>query len=134
MEKSNFAKMISTNSKDNLVLQRIEALKKFKASNSHYVLFLNSSVILHNTTTLKTLVNQDQNIIAPMIRKKIFQPALKQTFYNIGYNESHTFEMKFPNQFLNNLMKTNVVPNSTWPNERYHVCNKLIMASKDILI
>ena len=70
-----------------------------------------------------------------MIRKNIFQPSLKQTFYNIGYNESHTFEMKFQNQFLNNLMKHNVVPNSTWPNERYHVCsNKIIMASKYVPI
>ena len=123
MEESNFTKIISTNSKDNLVLQRIEALKKFKASNSQYVLFLNSSVILHNNSTLKTLVKQDQNIIAPMIRKKIFQPTLIQTCYKIGYNESDTFELKFQNQFFNNLMEHNVVPNSTWANERYHVSN-----------
>ena len=122
MKESNFAKIISTNSKDNLVLQRIEALEKFKASNSQYVLFLNSSVILHDTTTLKTLVKQDQNIIAPMIRKKIFQPSLKQTCYNIGYNESHTFELKFQNQFINNNRERNVVPSSTWAKERYHVC------------
>ena len=121
MKESNFAKIISTNSKDNLVLQRIEALEKFKASNSQYVLFLNSSVILHDTTTLKTLVKQDQNIIAPMIRKKIFQPALKQTCYNIGYNEIHTFELKFQNQFLNNPMEHNFVPSNKWANERYHV-------------
>ena len=112
LEESNFAKIISTNSKDDFVHQRIEALRKFKASNAQYVLFLNSSVIIHDTTTLKTLVKQDENIIAPMIRKKIFQPALKQICDTIGYNDNHHFGLKFPH----------VIPHSTWTNERYYVC------------
>ena len=114
MEESNFAKIISTNSKDDFVHQRIEALGKFKASNAEYVLFLNSSVIIHNNNTLKTLVKQDQNIMAPMIRKNIFLPSLKQICNQIGYNEwgSHSFGWKFPH----------VIPTRTWTNERYYVC------------
>ena len=112
-DKSNFAKIIHTNSKNDFVHQRIEALRKFKASNAKYALFLNSSVIIHDSTTLITLVKQDQNIMAPMIRKNIFLPTLKHICNHIGYDESpHNFGSKFPH----------VIPTRTWTNERYYVC------------
>ena len=117
LEESNFAKIISTNSKDDFVYQRIDALRKFKASNAQYALFLNSSVIIHNSNTLKTLVKQDENIVAPMIRKNVFLPSLKQRCHTIGYKPTGSgFGLKFPT----------VIPYSTWTNDRYYVCYDFI--------
>ena len=120
LEKLNFAEIISTNLNDDFVHQRIDALRKFKASNAEYVLFLNSSVIIHNSTTLKTLVTQDQNIMAPMIRKNIYRPSMKQICNQIGYEESLIFDVKFPH----------IMPSNTWNNDRYYVCKNLLFLTQ----
>ena len=60
LKKSNFAKVMSTDTINNLVNQRIEALQKFEASDVEFVLFLNSSVIFQNYNTLKVLVKTSE--------------------------------------------------------------------------
>ena len=107
-KKLSFASVLSTDVNDDFVTQRIEALEKFEASDSGYVLFLNDSVILHNNSTLNFLMKANQNVVAPMIRVNVFQPAYKQIVPGIGYEENLVFHRKFQDG-TNRL------------NQRYHV-------------
>ena len=112
-KKLSFASVLSTDVNDDFVTQRIEALKKFEASDSEYVLFLNNSVILHNNSTLNFLMKANQNVVAPMIRVNVFQPAYKQIVV-VGYEEKLVFHRKF--QHGTNRL-----------NQRYHVRITVIM-------
>ena len=107
LKKSNFAKVMSTDTINNLVNQRIEALQKFEASVAEYVLFLNSSVIFQNHNTLKILVKQNQHVVTPMIRVNLFRPSYRQTCAKVNLK----FHVMFPH----------VECRKTWTNDLYYV-------------
>ena len=94
--------------------QRIEALRKFETSDAEYVLFLNSSVIFHNQDTLNVLVQQKQDVMAPMVRVNVFKPTYKQFVAQAGYDENVVFSIKFPHD------STSII--HQWLNDRYYVC------------
>ena len=108
LKKSNFAKVMTTNTINNFVNQRIEALQKFEASDAEYVLFLNCSVILQNHVTLKVLVKHNQHVVTPMIRVNLFRPSYRQTCAKVNLK----FHVMFPH----------VECRTTWTNDLYYVC------------
>ena len=103
---------MTTDSKQDYVQQRIEAIEKFETTNAEYILFLNNSVILSNANILSTLVKHNQAVIAPMIRMNLFKPSYRNIF-KYGYNESSDITELFPN--TEKFRKS-------WRHDRFYVC------------
>ena len=54
LQEEEFLKVMTTDSKQDYVQQRIEAIEKFETTNAEHILFLNNSVILSNANILST--------------------------------------------------------------------------------
>ena len=102
---------MTTDSTQDYVQQRIEAMGKFETSNAEHILFLNNSVILSNAKILTTLIKHNQAVIAPMIRMNVFRPIYRNIF-KYGYNNTHDQRILFPNKESRN----------SWRPDRYYVC------------
>ena len=114
-KKLNFARVLSTDFSNDFVTQRMEALQKFESSSdAEYVLFLNSSVILHNHDTLNVLVNQKQDVMAPMVKVNVFKPSYKQIISQVAYDENVVVRIKFPYDSKSLIHQ--------WLIDRYYVC------------
>ena len=111
LKKFNFANIMSTDSKNHFVKQRIEALGKFQDTEAEYVLFLNNSVILHENTTLKALAIQQQHVMAPMIKVNSFKPSYLHIIPRHGLYEY----IKIPTTFPHSSSRMN------WIHDRYYV-------------
>ena len=109
-KKYNFANIMSTNSKNDFVKQRIEALGKFKDTEAEYILFLNSSVILNKNTTFKAMVIQHQHVIAPMIKVNAFKPTYLHIISHGLYDN-----IEIPTIFPHSSSRI------TWLHDRYYV-------------
>ena len=105
---------MSTNSNNDFVKQRIEALGKFEDTEAEYVLFLNSSVILNKNTTLKAMVIQHQHVIAPMIKVNAFKPSYLHIIPQIGLYDNINIPTSFPHSSSR----------ITWLHDRYYVSSK----------
>ena len=109
LHEQKFGDILQTNFELKMVQQRLDALKKFEVSPADFILFLNNSVILNNVNTLKKLVTQDVDVIAPMIRTNVFAPKwIKQC------------EQWF-NKITNIINFPNKEAEGTWHNNKYFV-------------
>ena len=111
LKKFNFANIMSTNSKNDFVTQRIEALDKFQDTKAEYVLFLNNSVILNKNTTLKAMVIQHQHVMAPMVKVNSFKPSYLHIIPSHGLYEN----IEIPTTFPHSSTRIN------WLHDRYYV-------------
>ena len=109
LHEQKFGDILQTDFELKMVQQRLDALKKFEVSPADFILFLNNSVILNNVNTLKKLVTQDVDVIAPMIRTNVFAPKwIKQC------------EQWF-NKITNIINFPNKEAEGTWRNDKYFV-------------